>query len=58
MVESAAKHGFLLERKANNDIYLNPIAEHKWTLLWLHGLGDTAEGFLDYFYSDSSILPN
>ena len=58
MVESSAKHGFVFDRKPNNDIYLTPVAEHKWTLVWLHGLGDTAEGFLNQFYSDNSLVPN
>ena len=32
--------------------------EHKWTLLFLQGLGDSSDGFLDFFYTRKSILPN
>ena len=30
-------------------IYLNPKEEHKNSLIFLHGLGDTAMGFYDLF---------
>jgi phospholipase/carboxylesterase len=53
-----AKHGFIFERKPNNDIYLTPTAEHKYTLLWMHGLGDSSDGFLDFFFTSKSIVPN
>jgi len=53
-----ARYGFNFERKPNYDIYLTPTAEHKYTLLWMHGLGDSAEGFLDFFYSPKSVVPN
>jgi hypothetical protein len=33
-------------------IGLVPTKEHKYTLIFLHGLGDTAEGFYDYFLDD------
>jgi hypothetical protein len=38
-------------KKSNiaRDIYLTPSGEHKFTVIWLHGLGDSAEGFLDFF---------
>ena len=60
MVEAGkqAKFGFTFERKPNNDIYLTPVAEHKYTVLWMHGLGDSSDGFLDFFYTANSILPN
>ena len=29
-------------------IYLQPIAEHKFTIIMLHGLGDSAHGFFDW----------
>ena len=32
-------------------IYLEPKTEHKYTLIWLHGLGDNAHGFLDVFWT-------
>jgi len=39
-----------------NDIYLTPTASHVNTLIWMHGLGDSAEGFLDVF-TDPAINP-
>ena len=56
-MESQKKFVFKIEKKPT-DITLTPVAEHKFTLIWLHGLGDTAEGFLDFFYSDKPWLPN
>jgi predicted esterase len=38
------------------DIYLIP-SIHTYTIVWLHGLGDSAEGFVDLF-SESPLLPN
>ena len=35
-------------KKIKDDIYLGP-EEHDSTLIWLHGLGDTAEGWRDLF---------
>ncbi|CAI2376271.1 unnamed protein product [Moneuplotes crassus] len=35
-----------------NHICLWPKDEHKYTLVWLHGLGDSAAGFYDLFNSD------
>ena len=35
-------------QKMNNDIYLEPFEEmkpHLYTIIFLHGLGDSAEGF-------------
>ena len=39
------------EEYKDDDIYLTPKGEHNRTLLWLHGLGDSAEGFVDVFKS-------
>jgi hypothetical protein len=48
-----AKFGFFKEKKPNRDIHLTPEnGEHKYTVIWMHGLGDSSEGFLDFFYSD------
>lgn len=33
-------------------------AQPKATLIWLHGLGDTSEGFLSFFSHSSSPLYN
>lgn len=38
------------------DIYLIP-SVHVYTIVWLHGLGDSAEGFVDLFASNP-LLPN
>ena len=56
-MESETKFGFKIEKKPT-DITLTPVEEHKYTLIWLHGLGDTAEGFLNFFYSEKPWLPN
>jgi hypothetical protein len=45
-------------KKANEDIYLTPEGEHKYTMVWMHGLGDSSEGGRDFFYSDDSVLPH
>ncbi len=54
---SADKYGFKFE-KTPSGITLKPSNEHKYSLIWLHGLGDTCEGFLDFFYSAKPWLPN
>jgi phospholipase/carboxylesterase len=46
---------FKVERKSQ-DIYLIPKKSHTETIIWLHGLGDTAEGFLDVFDSEMNPL--
>jgi len=48
----------LRKTQVGNDIYLTPFEEHKYTIIWLHGLGDTAEGWLDCFYCECPIIPN
>jgi len=37
-----------IERRGT-DIILNPKEGHSHTLIWMHGLGDTADGYLDFF---------
>ena len=32
-------------------MYLEPVKSHKYTVIWLHGLGDNSSGFVDVFYS-------
>lgn len=34
-----------------------PKAQHTHTLIFLHGLGDSAEGYLDFFTEKSSPTP-
>jgi len=37
-------------KRVGKDIYVEPFSgEHKNTLIWMHGLGDSAEGFIDIF---------
>ncbi|CAD8193178.1 unnamed protein product [Paramecium pentaurelia] len=46
------KQFFMFAKPQNlNDgsLVLNPKAAHKYSLIWMHGLGDTAFGFLDIF---------
>ena len=38
---------FDTERDQNNYVYLHPKEAHETTLIFLHGLGDSAEGFAD-----------
>ncbi|EGR26901.1 phospholipase carboxylesterase family protein, putative [Ichthyophthirius multifiliis] len=45
-------------QKRNNDILLLPKQEHKYTIVWLHGLGDSALGFSDLFLSQQHNLSN
>ena len=42
-------------KKIDSDIYLIPEKQNS-TLIWLHGLGDTAEGWRDLFQSE--LLPS
>lgn len=48
---------YTLNRK-NQDIYLTPKKEqHTETLIFLHGLGDTADGWVDLFLSQMNPCP-
>lgn len=43
--------------KRNNDIILTPKSgKHERTIIWLHGLGDSAEGFEDVFNTKYSFV--
>jgi phospholipase/carboxylesterase len=42
--------------KVNRDIILTP-PNYKSVLIWMHGLGDSAEGFLDVFEHQSRPVP-
>ncbi len=35
--------------KKSGAVYLNPVKEHTHTLIFMHGLGDTGEGFEGFF---------
>ena len=37
-------------------LYIDPLEEHKYTIIWLHGLGDSAAGFLDVFYTEEYMM--
>ena len=59
-----AGHYFMEDRNGkDNYVILHPKADsdatkHKYSLIWLHGLGDSAYGFLDVFTDESlSIVP-
>ncbi len=39
-------------------IVLQPTKPHKYSIVWLHGLGDSAEGFSDLFTdTEISLVP-
>ena len=43
----------------NNYIYLKPKKEHRFSLIWLHGMGQTAKGVVDLFKNpNQSIVPD
>jgi phospholipase/carboxylesterase len=41
--------------KIENDIYLIPKSKYTHTLIWLHGLGDSPQSYLDFFTSDEIV---
>lgn len=44
--------------KVDKDIYITPSdGKHTETLVWMHGLGDTADGWFDIFCSEISPVP-
>jgi phospholipase/carboxylesterase len=47
---------FRISKGANRDIHVTPKGEHKKTLIWMHGLGDSAQGFLPVFASADSPM--
>ena len=48
------------KNKTNNYIYLDPLDEekHQYTLIFLHGLGDSSAGFFDVFAYQQVVSPN
>jgi len=50
------RFGYILEEVKRN-IILKPVKNHRNTLIWMHGLGDSAYGFLDVFYNNKEICP-
>ena len=51
-------HYKITENNQNSYIYLDPVSpnKHENTLIFLHGLGDSAMGFLDVF-ADQQLVP-
>ncbi|CDW78472.1 phospholipase carboxylesterase family protein [Stylonychia lemnae] len=48
---------FDIQRAADRSIILTPkLAPHKYSLIWLHGLGDSAAGFVDVFLDENFNL--
>lgn len=43
--------------RKGSDVYLNPKGQHTHTLVFMHGLGDTADGYIDLFMDKSSPTP-
>ena len=56
MEEKPLRFGYRISETDDKDIVLTPEGEHKYTVIWMHGLGDSAEGFLDFFYSPDPIV--
>ena len=49
---------YTITKRGVQDLILTPAsAEHTHTLIWMHGLGDSAMGFLDIFDSEISPVP-
>ena len=46
-----AQGNYMVEERDDNYIILHPkeTVEHKYSIVWLHGLGDSANGFSDVF---------
>lgn len=42
---------------SNGNIILSPLAEHKFTFIWLHGLGGSPETFVSHFLNKNHIVP-
>ena len=51
-------YGKTLYKTEEEYLYVEPIEEHKHTLIWTHGLGDSAYGFVDLFFSPNlEVVP-
>lgn len=48
---------YKIEQQPSREITLTPNLEAEYSLIWLHGLGDSAEGFLPLFLSDLTPVP-
>ena len=44
--------------RSEGTLVLHPVSEHRYSLIWLHGMGDNAFGYLDIFMDhDLQIVP-
>ena len=50
------KNGYKVT-KQYEDIVLEPIEGHQYTLIWLHGLGDSPKSFVDIFACKVPVVP-
>ena len=49
----------MVEDRVTNYLTCNPKGEHKYSLIWLHGLGDSAQGFISIFAErEHSFVPS
>lgn len=52
---AAHPHYDIKYNPADRSITLNPHGPHKSSLIWLHGLGDSAHGFADVFLNEDYV---
>ena len=43
--------------KDHDNIILEPIGGHKTTLIWMHGLGDKPDSFIEFFSGKHLLTP-
>jgi len=53
----SSENNFYDIAKKDADIYLTPKSKHTHTLIFMHGLGDSADGFYDFFTEKNSPAP-
>jgi len=51
---SSSSNGFYNTVRKGADIYLIPKLKHTHTVIFLHGLGNSADGFVDFFNATTS----
>lgn len=54
----SSENNFYDRSKKESDIYLTPKKNHTHTLIFMHGLGDSPNGFYDFFTTTSSPAPS
>ncbi|CAD8193805.1 unnamed protein product [Paramecium octaurelia] len=45
------------QKQADGSLILFPKSDHKYSLIWMHGLGDTSYGFLSMFQKQQIVNP-